>query len=77
MTVSDRAPLHNSGAELSSRSDAELEQELKGSFPGGKRWEGITYELQRRAGRRQERLILWTLLAAVAAVVVGAIGAFK
>jgi hypothetical protein len=67
-------PIHNSGAELEGRPAEELRAELRGSFPGGKRWEGITYELSRRASERQEKMIRWTLYAALAAVLVGLLG---
>ena len=67
-------PLHNSGAELEGRTEEELRAELRGSFPGGNRWQGLTYELNRRSSGRQETMIRWTLYAALAAVVVGIVG---
>ena len=69
-------PLHNSGAELEERTDEELRAELRDSFPGGRRLDGLTYELSSRASRRQERMIRWTLYAALAAVAVGLVGVF-
>ena len=67
-------PYHNSGAELASRTDAELERELAGSFPGGRRWEGLTYELARRGAAKQDRMLKWTLAVSVLGVVAGIAG---
>lgn len=67
-------PIHNSGAELASRTIAELEAELEASFPGGSRWQGITYELQRRSASRQELLIRWTFGVSIASLLIGVVG---
>ncbi len=72
--MSDK-PIHNSGAELASRTNAELESELRGSVPGGLRWQGLTFELQQRATSRQERLIVCTFRVSLAALLVGVVGA--
>jgi hypothetical protein len=63
--------IHNSGAELASLSDGQLQEQLLQNFPGGRRWQGLTYELQRRAGQKQERLIVWTLVTAVVSIFIG------
>jgi hypothetical protein len=73
MTDEERA-LHNSGKELASRSEEELHAELLQSFPGGKRWDGLTYELNRRASERQQKIARRTLWIAVATLGVAAAG---
>ncbi len=67
-------PQHNSGEELQSLTDEQIASQLKGSFPPGPRWQGLTYELNRRAAEKQEKLTRRTYWAAVVAVIVGVAG---
>lgn len=67
-------PYHNSGAELASRTDGELKRELAGSFPGGGRWDGLTYELARRGAAKQDRLLKWTFAVSVLGVLASVAG---
>jgi hypothetical protein len=70
------AELHNSGAELESLSEKQIRAELRGSFPGGTRWTGLTYELDQRVAKRRDRLIKTTLGVAVLTLIAAVISAW-
>jgi hypothetical protein len=70
------AKQHNSGAELESLSEKQIRDELRGSFPGGNRWAGLTYELEQGVAKRRDRLIKVTLVVAVLTLIAAIVSAW-